>query len=227
MTPRMFYTLARVLAALTVIPFHEAGHALAAWLLGDPTAKQQGRLSLNPFRHFDLLGTLCMVFAGVGWAKPVSTDPRNFKNPKQGMALTALAGPVANLILAYLAMVVWKLISLNGSHIGNKYLVIKDDESIHFDKYKHISQNLNEASVAIDLGGLYDENTVVPTTVSTIWYDNKISKEIFSDLRKIMKRHASTTINGYMILKNAYSKKEQLRFATIGVQSPREYNLIV
>ena len=110
MTPRMFYTLARVLAALTVIPFHEAGHALAAWLLGDPTAKQQGRLSLNPFRHFDLLGTLCMVFAGVGWAKPVSTDPRNFKNPKWGMALTALAGPVANLILAYLAMVVWKLL---------------------------------------------------------------------------------------------------------------------
>ena len=110
MTPRMFYTLARVLAALTVIPFHEAGHALAAWLLGDPTAKQQGRLSLNPFRHFDLLGTLCMVFAGVGWAKPVSTDPRNFKKPKQGMALTALAGPAANLILAYLAMVIWKLL---------------------------------------------------------------------------------------------------------------------
>ena len=107
MTPRMFYTLARVLAALTVIPFHEAGHALAAWLLGDPTAKREGRLSLNPFRHFDLMGTLCMVLAGVGWAKPVSTDPRNFKNPKAGMALTALAGPV---LLAYLAMVVWKLL---------------------------------------------------------------------------------------------------------------------
>ena len=118
-------------------------------------------------------------------------------------------------------------ISLNGSHIGNQYLVIKDDKSICFDKYKHISQYLNETSVSINLGGLYDENTIVPTTVSTIWYDNKISKEIFSDLRKIMKRHASTTINGYMILKNAYSKKEQLRFATIGVQSPREYNLIV
>ena len=110
MTPRMFYTLARVLAALTVIPFHEAGHALAAWLLGDPTAKQQGRLSLNPFRHFDLLGTLCMVFAGVGWAKPVSTNPRNFKNPKWGMALTALAGPAANLLLAYLGMVAWKIL---------------------------------------------------------------------------------------------------------------------
>ena len=118
-------------------------------------------------------------------------------------------------------------ISLNGSHIGNQYLVIKDDKSICFDKYKHISQYLNETSVSINLGGLYDENTIVPTTVSTIWYDNKISKEIFNDLRKIMKRYASTTINGYMILKNAYSKKEQLRFATIGVQSPREYNLIV
>ena len=110
MTPRMFYTLARVLAALTVIPFHEAGHALAAWLLGDPTAKRQGRLSLNPFRHFDLLGTLCMVFAGVGWAKPVSTDPRNFKNPKQGMALTALAGPVSNFLLALVLLFAGRLV---------------------------------------------------------------------------------------------------------------------
>ncbi len=76
-------------------------------------------------------------------------------------------------------------ISLNGSHIGNQYLVIKDDKSICFDKYKHISQYLNETSVAINLGGLYDENTIVPTTVSTIWYDNKISKEIFNDLRKL------------------------------------------
>lgn len=79
MSSRGIYYLIRTLVALVAIPFHEAGHALAAWLLGDPTAKQEGRLSLNPFKHFDLLGTLCMVFAGVGWAKPVSTDPRNFK----------------------------------------------------------------------------------------------------------------------------------------------------
>ena len=110
MTSQGIYYLIRALVALVAIPFHEAGHALAAWLLGDDTAKRQGRLSLNPLAHFDLLGTLCMVFAGVGWAKPVSTDPRNFKNPKWGMALTALAGPVANLILAYLAMVAWKLL---------------------------------------------------------------------------------------------------------------------
>ena len=106
---RATYYIIRALVALVAIPFHEAGHALASWLLGDPTAKREGRLSLNQFAHFDLLGTLCMVFAGVGWAKPVSTDPRNFKNPKVGMALTALAGPAANLILAYLAMVLWKL----------------------------------------------------------------------------------------------------------------------
>lgn len=110
MTSRGIYYLIRALVALVAIPFHEAGHALAAWLLGDDTAKRQGRLSLNPLAHFDLMGTLCMVFAGVGWAKPVGTDPRNFKNPKCGMALTALAGPAANMLLAYLAMVLWKVL---------------------------------------------------------------------------------------------------------------------
>ena len=79
MTPRMFYTLARVLAALTVTPFPRGGPRAGRMAAGRPTAKQQGRLSLNPFRHFDLLGTLCMVFAGVGWAKPVSTDPATSK----------------------------------------------------------------------------------------------------------------------------------------------------
>ena len=122
MTTQATYYIIRALVALVAIPFHEAGHALAAWLLGDATAKHEGRLSLNPFAHFDLLGTLCMVFAGVGWAKPVSTNPRNFKNPKWGMALTALAGPVANLVLAYLGMVAWKVMYYwapvnNGSRI--------------------------------------------------------------------------------------------------------------
>ena len=110
MTAQGMYYLIRALVTLIAIPFHEAGHALAAWLLGDPTAKREGRISLNPVRHFDLVGTLCMIFAGVGWAKPVSTDPRNFKNPKWGMALTALAGPAANLLLAYLGMVAWKIL---------------------------------------------------------------------------------------------------------------------
>ena len=70
MSSRGIYYLIRTLVALVAIPFHEAGHALAAWLLGDPTAKQEGRLSLNPFKHFDLLGTLCMVFAGQNLSPP-------------------------------------------------------------------------------------------------------------------------------------------------------------
>lgn len=109
MTSQGMYYLTRFAAALIAIPFHEAGHALVSLLLGDPTAKQHGRLSLNPMAHFDLLGTLCMVVAGVGWAKPVPTDPRRFRDPKLGMALTCLAGPAANLVLAYLAMTVWKV----------------------------------------------------------------------------------------------------------------------
>jgi Zn-dependent protease len=110
MTSQGIYYLVRLLVALVAIPFHEAGHALAGLLLGDSTAKEHGRLSLNPLAHFSLMGTLCMVIAGVGWAKPVPTDPRRFKNPKRGMALTAMAGPVANLILAYLSMVIRKLL---------------------------------------------------------------------------------------------------------------------
>ena len=104
------YYLTRLLVTLAAIPVHEAGHALASWLMGDPTARDHGRLSLNPLRHFDLLGTICMVVAGVGWAKPVPTDARRFKNPKLGMAAAALAGPAANLILAYLSMAVWKAV---------------------------------------------------------------------------------------------------------------------
>lgn len=109
MTSLGMYYFVRLLVTLVAIPCHEAGHALASWLMGDSTAKEHGRLSLNPFAHFDLFGTLCMVVAGIGWAKPVPTDPRRFRSPKLGMAITALAGPVSNLILAYLSMVLWKV----------------------------------------------------------------------------------------------------------------------
>lgn len=108
--PYALYTfLLRAVAVLLVIPFHEAAHALVSWLLGDPTAKNAGRLSLNPLRHFDWMGTLCMVLGGVGWAKPVGIDARRFRNPKVGMAVSAAAGPVANLLLAYAALILYKI----------------------------------------------------------------------------------------------------------------------
>ncbi len=97
-------TLARVLAVLLCLTVHEACHGLAAYALGDPTARDRHRLSLNPLRHIDWFGLLMMFAAGFGWAKPVPVDPRYFKRPKQGMALTALAGPVSNLLLALLAV---------------------------------------------------------------------------------------------------------------------------
>ena len=90
------------LAAILCICVHESAHGLAALALGDPTAKQQGRISLNPFRHVDLVGLVMLAVAHVGWAKPVRIDPRYFKNPKAGMALTALAGPVSNFLLAFI-----------------------------------------------------------------------------------------------------------------------------
>lgn len=97
-------TALRVLAVLLCLTVHETCHGLAALALGDPTAREERRLSLNPLRHIDWLGLAMMVFAGFGWAKSVPVDPRHFKNPKGGMALTALAGPASNLLLALLAV---------------------------------------------------------------------------------------------------------------------------
>jgi Zn-dependent protease len=84
-----------ILWALTI---HETSHGLAAYALGDPTAKRAGRLSLNPLRHLDPVGTLMLFIARIGWAKPVPIDPRNFKNPVRDIFLTSAAGPVSNFI---------------------------------------------------------------------------------------------------------------------------------
>ena len=102
----MVLRLAAVLLCLTV---HETCHGLAAYALGDPTARRAHRLSLNPLRHIDWFGLLMMFAAGFGWAKPVPVNPNYFKKPKQGMALTALAGPVSNFLLALLTLLVARI----------------------------------------------------------------------------------------------------------------------
>ena len=98
-------------AALVCITFHELSHGYMAWRLGDPTAKMAGRLTLNPIRHIDILGLVMMLVAKVGWAKPVPVDMRYFRNPKGGMALTALAGPVSNFLMAFIGLALCSLIS--------------------------------------------------------------------------------------------------------------------
>lgn len=102
--------LLRAVVVLVAIPFHEAAHALVSSWLGDDTAKRAGRLSLNPIRHFDPLGALCMLLGGVGWAKPVGIDLRNYKDPKLGMAISAAAGPLSNLLLAWGSMILYKIV---------------------------------------------------------------------------------------------------------------------
>lgn len=92
--------LQQLLSVLLCLTIHETCHGLAAYALGDPTAKRMKRLSFNPLHHIDWLGLASMVLCGFGWAKPVPVDMRYFKNPKAGMAVTALAGPVSNFLLA-------------------------------------------------------------------------------------------------------------------------------
>lgn len=90
-----------ILIALTV---HEVSHGYIAYRLGDPTARNLGRLTLNPLKHLDPIGAICMLLAGFGWAKPVPINTRYFKNPRRDMALSALAGPVSNFILAFIGV---------------------------------------------------------------------------------------------------------------------------
>ncbi len=91
-------------AVLLCLSFHEAAHGFAANALGDPTARNAGRLTLDPLKHLDPIGTLCLLFFHVGWAKPVPINTRYFNHPKRDIALTALAGPAANFLLALIAL---------------------------------------------------------------------------------------------------------------------------
>lgn len=105
---RMLFLAPSILLGLTL---HELAHGLVAYWLGDPTAKSQGRLTLNPLKHLDLLGTIMLFVVQFGWAKPVPVDTRYLKNPKKDMMYIALAGPLTNLVLAFLFAQVLKFTS--------------------------------------------------------------------------------------------------------------------
>lgn len=104
----------RAFVLLTAMPIHEFAHGMVANWLGDDTAEYQGRLTLNPFAHLDLMGSILILFAGFGWAKPVPVNPLNFRrrgiSMRAGMALTAVAGPASNLILGLLFFLACKLV---------------------------------------------------------------------------------------------------------------------
>lgn len=104
--PTLLLSLPAVLISLSV---HESAHGYVANKLGDPTAKNLGRITLNPMKHFDLLGFLSMVIFRVGWANPVPINARNFKNPRRDMAISAAAGPLSNLCLAFIFAILLKI----------------------------------------------------------------------------------------------------------------------
>ncbi len=106
--------LIKALVLFTALPVHECAHAWVASKLGDNTAKYQGRITLNPMKHLDPFGSLAMLLVGFGWAKPVPINPRNFKNRKAGMAISSLAGPVSNILMAYIFIIIYKVVGFLG-----------------------------------------------------------------------------------------------------------------
>lgn len=104
-------------ALILALTIHELAHGLMAYILGDATAHQDGRLSLNPLRHVDPLGLLCILLIGFGWAKPVMVNPNNLQNPKIGMALISIVGPLSNFIMSFIAVIVMITLHLHAPHL--------------------------------------------------------------------------------------------------------------
>ena len=116
-----------VIVIFLTLPVHEFAHGFIADKLGDPTPRYQGRLTLNPIAHIDPIGALGILLFGIGWAKPVSVNARYFKNPKAGMAITALAGPVSNVIMAFISLLLMNTVALIGikaNFSGSIYLLV-------------------------------------------------------------------------------------------------------
>lgn len=105
LTIEPYELIAKLMIIFLVLPVHEFAHAWAAHKLGDTTAAYSGRLTINPIAHIDIIGAICLILTPFGWAKPVPINPNRFKNPRAGMAISAAAGPLSNLIFALIAFI--------------------------------------------------------------------------------------------------------------------------
>ena len=127
----MINLLSRAAVLLLLLPVHEYAHARVSYALGDPTAADAGRLDLNPLVHLDPVGSLLMLLLGVGWAKPVPVDSRYYKNPRRDMVITAMAGPLANLLMGFLFLILaqismgyWIRGYYNGADVDTLYYMV-------------------------------------------------------------------------------------------------------
>ncbi|MBQ9070342.1 MAG: site-2 protease family protein [Clostridia bacterium] len=130
----IIYYVISAFAVLITLTVHEYCHGYTAYKLGDPTAKSLGRLTLNPIKHIDPIGALCMVFFHFGWAKPVPINARYFKKPKRDFALVALAGPLSNLIMSVFSALVYLIIysSLKDFKFASEFLLTFTQNILNF-----------------------------------------------------------------------------------------------
>lgn len=117
-SPSLEQLLGSVIALVVGLTFHEFSHALLADTLGDHRPRAMGRLTLNPIPHIDPVGALMLMIAGFGWAKPVMVNPAALRNGRTGLAIVAAAGPIANLVVAVVAAVVYRLLAMSGTDFG-------------------------------------------------------------------------------------------------------------
>lgn len=108
----IIYAISSFVVIFLTLPIHEWAHGFVSTRLGDPTPRWQGRLTLNPMAHIDWIGAAGILLFGIGWAKPVQVNARYYKNPKWGMALVALAGPLSNIIVAFVSILLYKIIEV-------------------------------------------------------------------------------------------------------------------
>ena len=142
----MIWLLLAIPCLLFSLSFHEAAHAFAANKMGDPTAKNLGRLTMNPMKHLDPVGFGAMLLLGIGWAKPVPVFARRFKNPRNGMMITSLAGPLSNVLLALIGAIGFVVMNL-----------IMFDSWIGFGSFFHEINNQQ----ALDLFGITNIQVII------------------------------------------------------------------
>ena len=118
------YILSAVVVIFLTLPIHEWAHGFAASKLGDPTPRYQGRLTLNPFAHIDYIGALCILLCGFGWAKPVQVNTRYFNSPKRDMAITAFAGPLSNIVVAFISLMLLNIVILFTDSVSGLFMFV-------------------------------------------------------------------------------------------------------